>query len=289
MSRATSIPVDRSTSSRTSTVWVTNARALVPRFGRSIADGCFCSVGRAGFHNCISNCILPQGAGINCTAGGPVRASYSLMAQMEATRAPALLLLPEVAYDQASSDPGALGTSGGWAALLSELLATPEMVRVTGGVARSVDDIHRMEIFSHSGAYVVAGSIATIGNVSAVRGVTLFDSLYGDFSAFDTYLTGHLSALGNSSDADYRFANVYTCCGGTANNSLAQETRFAGWLSAAGASDLLLFDDTYDTLPDEAFGFPVLFKRSELAHDSVPSYYLSRFIANSFIDEQDHS
>jgi len=44
---------------------------------------------------------------------------------------------------------------------------------------------------------------------------------------------------------------------------------------------LLLYDDTYDTLPYSAYATPIIFKRSELAHDDVPRYYFPRFVETS--------
>lgn len=237
-----------------------------------------------GFQNCIENCVLAVDQNTNCSVGQPPRGSYGLIEQIEVIRLTnTLLLLPEVAYDQRSSDPGNFGKVGGWAAFLNELFATDQMRNdVFNGLLMTTDNIADMIVFSHSGAYVVAGDIATIGNVTAVREVVLLDSLYGDFGAFDSFIQSNIQSFGVESIDQYRFANVYTDNGGTYNNSLAQELRVSNWMAAAGLEAELLFDNTYDTLPPSAYNSSaVIFKRSALPHDHVPRYYFQQFIAGS--------
>jgi len=221
--------------------------------------------------------VLPVAQGTNCSVGQPKRGSYALIDQLEATGAPVMLLLPEVAYDQASSAAGLFSRPGGWYNFLEELLSE-SLAPILG--ERHVSDIGRIVVFSHSGAYLVTGYIATIGNVSQVREVVLFDSLYGAFQMFDQFVKNHLAQLGNQ-PTQYRFSNVYTDHGGTYNNSLNMEVQVAKWLKAAGKSSYLLFDNTYSTLPPAAYLTPVIFKRSMLAHDSVPTYYFKQFVTAS--------
>jgi len=237
-----------------------------------------------GFHNCISNCVLPAGQGINCSVGQPVRMSYSLIKQIEAARIPALLLLPEVEYDLASSNPGQFGQQDGWYNFISELLVLLVADKIIPESMSSVSSIHRMAVFSHSGAYDVTASIASIGGISQVREIVLLDSLYADFDQFNSWIADNANSqsFGTSSAMQYIWGNVYTDHGGTYDNSLEQANVTLSTLLADNESSLLLFDNTYDTLPASDYTtYPIIFKRSELAHDSVPVYYFQQFIQAS--------
>src|SRR5438876_586241 len=77
------------------------------------------------------------GASCNADAGTPTRSAYALAAQLEKSRKNALLLCPEVAFDQASGATGNLGTTNGFRALLTEVLA--DMAPVLGPL--TVDDV----------------------------------------------------------------------------------------------------------------------------------------------------
>jgi len=234
-----------------------------------------------GFHNCVENCVLPVGQGQNCSVGGPARSSYSLIKQIEAAQTPSILLVPEVEYDMASSNPGLFGTKAGWHNFMTELLGLmveDELIPATWG---SVDAINRMTIFSHSGAYQATALIATIGNVSAVREVVLLDSLYGNIDDFNSWIEEAADNVefGTNSTLQRRYANVYTDNGGTYDNSVQQANVTTSLLLSLNQSQLLLTDNTYDTLPAADYlEFPVIFKRSELAHDGVPTYYFQQFL-----------
>lgn len=231
-----------------------------------------------GFRNCVQNCV--ENTGSACTPGGPVRNAYGLIDQFDAARVRALLILPEVRYDEASSDPGRLGVSGGFRAFMEELLS--EALAPVLGV-HHVDDLRRVVVMSHSGGFQVAAALATVGGVPQVREVDLLDSLYGSTNSFDRFVTSNLSAFGEGGTpgGSYRFADVYTDGGGTATNSVAMARRVSSWLSPPGDPARFLWDDTYATLTPADYAHPLLFKRSALAHDAVPRYYFGRLVAAS--------
>jgi len=237
-----------------------------------------------GFHNCISNCVLLAGQGTNCSVGQPARMSYSLIKQIEAAKIPALLLLPEVEYDMASSNPGQFGRKNGWNYFMTELLQLLVNDMIIPAWMGSLNSINRMAIFSHSGAYDVTASIAAFGGVPQVSEIVLLDSLYADFTQFNDWIELQATAhsFGTNSSAQYIWGNVYTDNGGTYDNSITQANVTASVLTSFKESNLLLFDNTYDTLPaNDYIKYPVIFKRSELAHDSVPVYYFQQFIQAS--------
>lgn len=241
-----------------------------------------------GFHNCVSNCALPAAAACNCSAGGDHNQAYGLIDSFAAAAAapgaaPALFLALEVAYDQASSDPGAWAQPGLFAAFLADALAAPALTRLAGG-PRALSDVRRVRAFSHSGGYEVLAALATVGNVSAVTELVLLDSLYGSTDAFDGWVRSRVAAAAFGPGAGgARFASLYTDTGGTEANNRAMAARVAGWLAAANATALMLDDDTLGPLrPGDVGAHPIIFKRSPLTHDDTCRAFFAQLLQDSF-------
>jgi hypothetical protein len=222
-----------------------------------------------GFYNCVTNVIASTGSA--CTARAPARNAYALASQLEASGRNALLLLPEVAHDQASSDPGRLGVDGGLRALLDEALGQ------LGSVGSfTVDDLGHVVVASHSGGYRAAAGMAVRGGIT-VDEVWLLDSLYGSTADFDAWVLSDRASLADARAR--RFADVYTGGAGTLYNSQAMATRARGWMS--DEPGVLVDDRTTSTWPASTFAHGLLFKRSGLAHDGVPRYYFGKLLATS--------
>ena len=222
-----------------------------------------------GFSNCVTNVLGDTDTA--CTTGGAARSSYGLATQFEAADRNAILILPEVAYDQAAGDPGALGTTDGFHALLVDTLA--HLPPPLGPLDPS--RIGRVVVASHSGGYVAVSAMATIGNVPT-RELWLFDSLYGEEARFDAYVQDDLASF---VAPDRRFAIVYTDGGGTLANSQAMADRAATW--TAGEPAVLVDDRTTSTWTDDIYRHGLLFKHSALSHDGVPRYYVEHMLATS--------
>ena len=261
-----------------------------------------------GFHNCVANCVLPEANGCNCSVGGgggsnqgyDLLDSFEAAALAEATRlgggaapstsvAQSIFVAAEVAYDEASSATGNWSTPGMFSSFLADILASSELAPLAGG-PRSVADVSRVRLFSHSGGYAVLAAFATPsvnGNLSAALEVGLLDSLYGSEDAYDAFVEDALaqSRLGPGA-AQARFVSIYTDTGGTAANNRAMAARAAAWLAAANASALMLDDDSLDApLPAAAVaGTPVIFKRSNLTHDDTCRHYFALFLSGERYD-----
>jgi hypothetical protein len=217
-----------------------------------------------GFGNCIENVV--RDAGGECEPDGGTRAAYALTEQLEATNKNALLLVPEIDYDQQTGAPGNLGTTGGFAALLAETLG--DLAGPLQGAG--VSDVGTVIVASHSGGYQAAAGIASKGGVP-VDEIDLLDSLYGNTTDFDAWA----KAVGPGK----RFADVYTQGGGTLSNSQAMATRAQAWVPAAQLHD----DRTTDTLTDAQYAHELIFKLSGLSHDGVPAYYFGKLVGTSVL------
>src|SRR5438874_12983120 len=69
-----------------------------------------------GFNNCITDVL--GDTNISCTPGGAIRNAYQLATQLEASGKNALLVLPEVACDQATGPAGKVSNPRRFRALL---------------------------------------------------------------------------------------------------------------------------------------------------------------------------
>ncbi|MCX5742904.1 MAG: hypothetical protein NT062_10455 [Proteobacteria bacterium] len=219
-----------------------------------------------GFSNCITNVIGDVDTA--CTPGGAARSAFQLAAQLAASQRNAILVVPEVRYDQASGDPGALGTQDGLRALLEEAL---------GHVAVPLADVGRVIVASHSGGYRAVAAMATIGGVP-VDELWLFDSLYGETTRFDAYVNADLASFATLQPLR-RFADIYSTSGGTLANSEAMADRAVTWVTADPS--VLVDDRTTATWPDDVYHHGLLFKHSGLSHDGVARYYFERMLATS--------
>jgi pimeloyl-ACP methyl ester carboxylesterase len=225
-----------------------------------------------GFNNCVENVVRKLGEAKACTPGGAARNPHELITQLEASGKKAMLLVPEVAFDRASADPGTLGTVDGFRALLEETLqklSTPLAgLRLSG--------IGAVAVASHSGGYQAAAGIAMRGGVP-VSEVYLLDSLYGSSADFEAWIRQDLPALSGSLPKR-RFASVYTDGGGTLTNNQSLARAAAAFVPDPA---VLIDDRTTATWPLETYHHGLLFKRSMLTHDAVPRYYFQTLVTTS--------
>jgi hypothetical protein len=226
-----------------------------------------------GFRNCVLNTIGSIDG--ECTPGGGTRTAHHLIDQLDAAHVNAILIAVEVAYDQSSGATGALANSGGLRDLLKELF--DDHLGAMLGRTTSLADLDRVVLASHSGGYTAVARGLDHGQLPHVDEVMLFDSLYGEFAAYDGYTVDQLARFDPVGE-HRRFAVVYTDGGGTDANSRALAGRIETGLAAIGHPEWMLFDDTTPTLDAAAFAHPIALKHSMLSHDGVVTYYFQRFV-----------
>jgi pimeloyl-ACP methyl ester carboxylesterase len=226
-----------------------------------------------GFYNCVENIVRDAGISCDPAAGSPVRTASALASQMEVAHKNAILLCPEVAYDQASGATGNLGNTNGFRALLAETLG--DLAPVLG--PRTLVDVGKVVLVSHSGGYTVAAAIATKGGVP-VQELFLLDSIYGNVADFETWINQDRAAYQTTAR---RWASIYTAGGSTQTNSIAM----AGWAKTWAPPDAgeIVDDRTTATWPDATYHHGLLFKLTGIAHGVIPNYYFSRLIESSSV------
>jgi len=228
-----------------------------------------------GFENCVENIVRPTGEAQACTPGGPVRIAHNLIAQLEASGKNAMLLCPEVAFDRSSSDPGKLGTTDGFRALLTETLTKLRPVLGTIDLSKP-GQLGPVALASHSGGYAAAAAMATRGGVP-ISELYLLDSLYGYSTDFENFIRKDLAGLSGSTPRR-RFATVYTDGGGTLSKSQALADRAK---TIVPDRSVIVDDRTTATWPTPVYAHGLLFKRSMLSHSGVARYYFGTLVATS--------
>ena len=242
-----------------------------------------------GFYNCIENCVLPTPSGCNCSADSAHRDAYGLLDQFASAAsnrsnpraAQSIFVAIEVAYDQASSNPGGWGNPLQFSQFLAELLGEEYLGAQLGPNKTVAQNVDSLRVFSHSGGYQVAADLWSVGGVpDTVLEIVLLDSLYGSLDTFSDYVQDNLAR--NRVGAAFnqvKFQSIYTDDGGTAQNNVQMAQGLQQLLAAKNQSSLLLFDQTFQTLtPTQYAQYPLLFKRTDLSHNDVPRYYFEQFL-----------
>jgi hypothetical protein len=202
-----------------------------------------------------------------CSDGGDPRVASHLAAQLDATRANALLVAVELRADMPTGEPGQLATLGGLRALLRELFDEHLAADLGRPCSLEVDALERVVVVAHSGGYQAAAAVLAMGDVPSITEVVLLDALYGADEVFARW-------VGDAGfDASRRLVDLYTCCGGTLERSRA----FAAL--AHDASPLVVFDDDGDSeLNGAALKRPFVFKRVPRPHGELPQAYFAAVV-----------
>lgn len=224
-----------------------------------------------GHNNCVVNVVKETGG--TCSTGGPTRGASNLINQLEDTNKNAILVLPEVKFEQANGDPGKLGTTDGLKNFLAELLPKLEPQLGPAGVA----DIGNLILMSHSGGYWALAKMATIGGLP-VDEVHLLDSLYGYESTFQDWIELDPAAHAMTPPLR-RFFSVYTAGGGTDDNNMSMANGAASW--SWFDQDARVYDNTTSTWTPDQYLHGAMWKRSSLSHSGVVLYYFQQLIQTS--------
>lgn len=222
-----------------------------------------------GHNNCIQNVLGNLDTSCDPLKKTPIRSASHLADQLTAAAKNVLLILPEVAFDMASSDPGKLGQANGFLNLLQEILA--ELPPQIG--KKSAQDVASVAIASHSGGYWAAASIATQGGVP-IEQIWLLDSLYGSYPSYVQWVKASLPGLKGAANWNHRLFIVYTDGGGT----LALSQQLAAETQLLVAADSWLHDTTTSTWKAETYARGLLFKHSALTHHGTTLYYPQKLI-----------
>lgn len=227
-----------------------------------------------GFLNCIASYTSPQG--IPCTPGHPKRTGYDLPRQIERSGIRALVVLPELIYDQRSSEPGKLAEPGAIKRFLDELLQ--RMEPMIG--KHDVKDAERISFMASSGGFQALEPALEQGGVNP-DALLLMDAFYVyDRSAMGRFLGDHLAEYEPTLERPRRFTMLYSPTGGALDRSLGFRQTAIRWVEEAGMENLSNFDASgHPVLGD--FRPPIAIVRAQMEHDEVVSTYLWQVLAST--------
>ena len=228
-----------------------------------------------GFHNCVAS--YASKGGLPCTRDGAMRPGYDLAGQMDRAESGAILVVPEVARDEASSDPGKLGEPGALAAFVRELL--DDALAPYIGEHRS-SDVARLALVASSGGYQALTPALERGGLP-VTDVYLLDACYVYRSSpIGSFLFASSDAFAGPRPAR-RFGVLYSRGAGAFPTSDGMRREAEQWLDKDGLRELGHFTTKRAEPKEDEFEAPVFFVYSHLMHDAIVARYFWQVVRAS--------
>jgi hypothetical protein len=193
-----------------------------------------------GFRNCIYSYTAHGGR--PCVPSGPKRTGYDVAGQMERANSGAIAVVPEISFNEDTSDPQKLGGKGALRAFLEELIDVALAPYV--GPHRS-GDVTRLALGASSGGYQALLPVMEVGGVNVTE-LYFFDALYLEpirGGAVGNFLWASPDEFDPTRPAPRRFTVVYTDNGGTTAQSEETARLARAWLADAGRPELGSFED----------------------------------------------
>ncbi|MCU0682642.1 MAG: hypothetical protein MUF34_10400 [Polyangiaceae bacterium] len=231
-----------------------------------------------GWFGCVDVVAYDEGA--PCRPGvGPTRIPIGVVGAFERARVNALLVLPQLAFDTSSSDGGRLERKGGLRALVAEVLASAELSQALGP-GRRPDDLARVLVFAHSGAYDPLSAILAQGGLE-VHEVHLLDALYQLPPPIEQWARASTRPLASGAPARHRLSIIYTDREKTGPRSLAFFRQLAASLPSGPRSASFL-ESLSGAPPAEAdVTHPFLLVRTMVTHEDVPRTFLGPLLRSA--------
>jgi len=227
-----------------------------------------------GWFGCVSVVVGRENA--PCTPGGPLRFAMDVAAQFDRAGIAAILVVPQLAFDAASSAGGRLSTDGGLRRMLGEIVSSPA-VRAHLRADVTLDAVQRVALVAHSGAFVPAAEILAHGGVD-VHELHLLDALYRARPEFSDWVRTHRADFDPRLPDARRLTIIYTDREGTGPRSRA----FIGQTASAlpmGAPRGSVVDHPLLAPPAEAiWSAPVFAMRTAVAHEDIPRTFLATLL-----------
>jgi hypothetical protein len=222
-----------------------------------------------------NGCVGVIGAADNapCSPGGPVRFAMDVVRSIDRAAVNALLVVPQLAFDAPTSASGRLADRGAFRALVAELLAHPDLTSILGR-ARGIDEIGRVVVLAHSGAYVPAAFVLSRGGID-VHEVHLLDALYRDEPAFESWVRAHAREFALAGAQHRRFTVIYTDQEGTGARSRTMLARMSDELPIADRARLVREHRLLSPAPADLYGAALFALRTAVIHEDIPRVFLA--------------
>lgn len=231
-----------------------------------------------GFNSCLDS--LVSDAGVPCKPYDAPRATLDLASQIDRTGTGAIVLMPQLAYDEKLGDPGALDGGPAIEKLTREALEGP-LADAIG--PRRLDDVERVAMFAISGGYqALYAALGPDGKGAfgdRLRDVALLDAYYAEEGAVDTWLGRNLAEFSVDAGRPRHLAVVYSWIETPRLYAQAFAARAAFALQREGLSASILHRDQPKEPTVEELATPVSFLFSSKDHDDIPRADIARAIS----------
>lgn len=231
-----------------------------------------------GFNSCIE--ALVADAGVPCKSWDAPRAALDLPAQIDRSGTSAVVLVPQLAFDDKIGDPGVLDSGPALEKLAREALEGP-LADVVG--PRKPEDVERVAMIAISGGYqALYAALGPEGHGAfgdRVRDVLLLDAYYAEEGAVDAWMTRYLSDFSSTAQHPRHLSVVYSWLESTRVYSQAFAARAGVALQHEGLSASILHRDVAHEPTVEEFAQPVSFLFSSKEHDDIPKTDIARAIS----------
>jgi hypothetical protein len=224
-----------------------------------------------GWQNCIRSYVSPHGE----VCSQRSHTGYDVAAQVERSGTRAIVVVPELAYEVKSSDPGKLGAPGGLRALLEELVEE-SLVPVLG--AHRYEDIDRVALLASSGGWQALTPALVQGGVETVHDVYLLDALYED-EPMTSFFVSRAKEFDPRRSSPWRFTLVY--CWYISGSARVDERFGAAMkdaLDEAGLGDFARVRSEWREPSEDELRAPFAVVSTGMNHDTMVSSYLWRVL-----------
>lgn len=212
-----------------------------------------------GFSNCLESFVADVGR--PCKPNEPPRTAYDLAQQIEQSGSPAIVLVPQLAYDEPRGEPGVLDNA-------------PALEKLT---ARALDalgidkPVERVTMIALSGGYQAL--YATMGAFGdKLRSVFLLDAYYAEAGPVDAWFQKHLESF---EAGTRRLGVIYS------NLEIPRRTSQGFAARAARAFKGTIHNAAPHDVTVEELKHPVCFAYSRSEHDDIPRTDIGKALAAS--------
>jgi hypothetical protein len=217
-----------------------------------------------GWYGCLK--VLLGADHAPCRPDQPTRYAMDLLRQFDDAGVDALLVVPQLAFDVASSAPGGLARKGQFGALLREILAHPDLASHLAPDATP----GRLILAAHSGAYTSLGRALGRGGLD-VHEVWMMDALYMNVDELTPWFRDHEADF---LDGKRRMVFLYTAAEKTGERTLQLLGRLARGLTPEDRARALWQGEAPGVAPIEALGHGLVAQQTGVAHERIPPEFL---------------
>ena len=211
-----------------------------------------------GMNSCVT--AVASNKPTACVPGGRTHHGSRIVEIFDAAKVNALLIFPEFKVEASTTDPGQLKNVGGTMAFLNGVLSSLPIKQALNGVYTVETKVRSVFLAAHSAGWNATAEMISARNVP-VRGVALFDSMYGGTQTYKAFAL----KVCRGEIPNGRFSTLYIG-GAPATNS----TTLCANIRTQVPAESIKVGSSRVELTAEDFKNPAFFKLIRTEHHLVP-------------------